>query len=73
VRTINNDGNVLFPCTSNGIILDLVEDLDGILSVKGLSGHVRMFVVSPMAEEFLKYMVSVKSLVGCHSLYLRNF
>ncbi|CAG8520291.1 10902_t:CDS:10 [Paraglomus brasilianum] len=55
VRTINSDGNVLFPCTSNGIILDLVEDLDRILSTKGLSGHVRMFVISPMAEESLKY------------------
>ena len=55
MRIINSDGNVLFPCTSNGIILDLVEDLDRILSTKGLSGHVRMFVISPMAEESLKY------------------
>ena len=75
MRTLNDDGNVLFPCTSNGIILDLVEDLDRILSAKGLSGHVRMFVISPMAEEFLKYSnILGKWLVSKVCCYLlRNF
>lgn len=52
--TVRNNGNVLVPCYSSGVIYDLFECLSGHLDSQGLS-LVPMYFVSPMAESSLAY------------------
>lgn len=47
-------GNVLFPCTLNGVIFDIIEHLGKYLRAKGFH-NVPIYAVSPIAEESLKY------------------
>ena len=49
-----NKGNVLFPCTMNGIIFDIIDFLSQHLKAMGLRG-IQFYAVSPIAEESLKY------------------
>ena len=49
-NTLKNKGNVLFPCSMDGIILDFLSQH---LKVMGL--RIPLYAVSPIAEESLKY------------------
>ncbi|CAB4391341.1 unnamed protein product [Rhizophagus irregularis] len=53
-NTLKNKGNVLFPCTMNGIIFDIIGFLSQHLRAVGLRG-IPFYAVSPIAEESLKY------------------
>ena len=53
-NTLKNKGNVLFPCTMNGIIFDIIGFLSQHLRAMGLRG-IPFYAVSPIAEESLKY------------------
>ncbi|GES95862.1 integrator complex subunit 9 [Rhizophagus clarus] len=53
-NTLKNKGNVLFPCTMNGIIFDIIGFLSQHLRAIGLRG-IPFYAVSPIAEESLKY------------------
>nr|CAG8442319.1 14828_t:CDS:10 [Entrophospora candida] len=54
VNTLATKGNVLFPCTLNGVIFDIIEHLGKYLRAKGFHS-VPIYAVSPVAEESLKY------------------
>ncbi|CAB5387087.1 unnamed protein product [Rhizophagus irregularis] len=54
-NTLKNKGNVLFPCTMNGIIFDIIGFLSQhLIRAVGLRG-IPFYAVSPIAEESLKY------------------
>ena len=52
--TLMNQGNVLIPCYSSGIIYDLLECLVGNLDASGL-GSIPIFFISPVADQSLAY------------------
>ncbi|CAG8670141.1 4067_t:CDS:2, partial [Funneliformis mosseae] len=53
-NTLKNKGNVLFPCTMNGIIFDIMDFLDQRLKAMRLCS-IPFYAVSPIAEESLNY------------------
>ncbi|RIA97135.1 beta-lactamase-like protein [Glomus cerebriforme] len=53
-NTLKNKGNVLFPCTMNGIIFDIIDFLNQHIRAMGLHG-IPFYAISPIAEESLKY------------------
>ncbi|CAG8485414.1 403_t:CDS:10 [Diversispora eburnea] len=53
-KVLRDKGNVLFPCTMNGIMFDIIDILGKHLNAVGL-GNIPFYAISPIAEESLKF------------------